>query len=153
MPPWSPCGFAVDFLRSCYETEVRFYRDIPDTCRVRWSYVPEGTPFVPYPNSWVSSNWDSDPKPLFDIGELPEYGKPWVDGLPIGTLPQIHVCGTREQWSIGMPRPPAVPVAVDADGVPLCCGAPAPLVFFCLLLQSDPEQELRLDDGNCLLLE
>lgn len=118
----------MDLLRSCYETEVRFYSGIEDTVRIRWSFVPEGTPFIAYPNNWVSSNWDNDPKPSHDLGELPEYGKSWASGLPIGNLPRDHACGSREQWSRGQALPPTIPVPVNDLGIPMCCfeGVPVP---------------------------
>lgn len=121
MPPWSPCGFAVDLLRSCYESEVRFYQDIEDTVRVRWYFVPKGTPFIPYRNNWVSMNWDSDPKPAYHLGEQPEYGRAWVNGTAVGSAPGLHVCGTEEQWRFGQALPPSSPVPVGPDGTPLCC--------------------------------
>lgn len=109
---------------------MRFFEDDPRTTRVRWYFVPRGTPFVPYPNRWVSSTWDADPKPLEDMGEQFTSGV-WQDGeRPPGIpLPPVHLCGTEEQWRFGQAMPPLVPVPLDANGVPLCCTQERRVVF------------------------
>ena len=100
---------------------MRFYRDDPRTCRVRWFFVSPRSPFVSFANSFVSSNWDSDPKGLDGIGEVSAEPHPWSHGRPPAVFQEGIFCGTREQWSQGQPLPPAIPTPVDADGVPLCC--------------------------------
>src|SRR5207249_4742156 len=100
---------------------MRFYRDDPRTCRVRWFFVSPRSPFVSFANSSVSSNWDSDPKGLDGIGEVSAEPHPWSHGRPPAVFQEGIFCGTREQWSQGQPLPPAIPTPVDADGVPLCC--------------------------------
>lgn len=123
---------------------MRFYRDVEDTVRVRWYFVPEGTPFVPHANNWVSVNWDPDPKPQWELGERFEYGRTWVDGSKVGDAGGTNVCGVASQWAVGQALPPEVPVPVDAAGTPLCCarpGAPpaAPTIWLWVRPESLPE--------------
>lgn len=100
---------------------MRFFADTDATTRVRWYFVEPDTPFVPYPNNWVSSNWDDDPKPAYHLGEQPDAARVWADGTgPI--IPEGGpICGTAEQWRTGQALPPATPVPLSPDGVPLCC--------------------------------
>lgn len=116
-------------LRSCYEADVRFYANVPDTCRVRWYFVPLGTPFVPHLNNWLSGNWDSDPKPVCDLGEQP-LTQAWANGLPPRLWRGDEPCGTEDQWRNGEPLPPETPVEVGPDGTPVCCDIP-PLLDIC----------------------
>lgn len=105
---------------------MRFYSQDERTCRVRWYRVPRGTPWVPYRNSFVSSNWDSDPDEIKPIGEVRWAPRTYYHGAPPAAFSRDHVCGTPDQWLHGQPFPPGEPVQVNDQGVPLCCGeAPA----------------------------
>lgn len=108
---------------------------------------------MPHPNSFVSSNWDSDPKFRDDIGEQ-HHTHEWYDGQPTANWPRNHVCGTAEQWSRGQALPPITPVPLNDEGVPVCCGAvpPPPPAGNCLLLRDNLMDELLIRDLDCLLL-
>lgn len=90
---------------------------------MQWYFVASGTPFVPYPNTFVSCNWDSDPKGRLVLGDQADLGRTWVNGArPPGIpLPPVRACGSAEQWLNGQELPAAIPVPLSADGVPLCC--------------------------------
>lgn len=124
----------MDLLRSCYRAPMRFFSESDQETTVQWYFVDQGTPFVPYPNSFVSCNWDTDPKGRLVIGDQADLGRTWVNGArPPGIPnPPARPCGTAEQWLNGDAQPPAVPVPLSPEGVPLCClppGAFGPFPF------------------------
>lgn len=110
-------------MRSCYSTFMRFYDDPTLLTRVRYYFVPPDTPFVPYPNPFVSSNWDYNQDGYSGKGEVWPPKRTWASGAKVGDALAIagEVCGDAEQWHNGLAAPPAVPVAVDLFGTPLCC--------------------------------
>lgn len=126
----------VDRLRSCYETEVQFYSNDPRTATIRWYFVPEGTPYLPYPTVFSSRVWDEDHLGWDGVGEvygaIRTYDKGGSPPLvaQAGQLP----CGSPQQWAQGQPNAPTTPVRLDANGNPLCCsGMPTqgnPLVWW-----------------------
>jgi microcystin-dependent protein len=128
IPPWNPCGFAVDLLRSCKRSKFRFFSDSEELTTVEWFFVPAGTPFVPFLNNFVSSSWDSDPKPDGALGEQPYEPIEWLNGEEGPPQRRAHVCGTEQQWRFGQPLPPDPPVARDPQGRLLCCVAGLPPV-------------------------
>lgn len=56
-----------------------FSRSSPDKVRVRWFFVPEGTPVIPFPTVFGSKNWEAYKGFQTDLGEQ-EKVTPWVDG-------------------------------------------------------------------------
>lgn len=141
-----PCGFGVDYLRSCYDCEMRFYTNAPDTVRVRWYFVPSNTPINPFPNSFVSTNWDSDPKPQTELGEAIEYGRSWYNGRPPFLGRGDRPCGTAEQWARGV----ALPLTEEAGGNDDACDCPLAQFavgdtcadpLFCLIEGIPPDEE------------
>ena len=122
-PPWSPCGLAVDLLRSCYSTDMAFYSgDLTQTCKVHWYFVEEGTPFLDFYHTFGSGNWADQTQDWPGVGEVLGAARPWRDGSTVGDAPGLVECGTLDQWQNGQPEPPATPVPVDQFGTPICCG-------------------------------
>lgn len=113
---------AVDLLRSCYTTQMAFYGDPTQLASVTWFFVPDGTPFLPYPTPFNSPNWDPDPQGGRTLGELDTSVRGYYAGgnftSATGTGPP---CGTADQWLNGQPAPPATPTPVDSFGTPTCC--------------------------------
>jgi len=115
----------VQRLRSCYETDCVYYRDSPVTARIRWFFVPEGTPVLPFGTAFTSNEWIDEPEGDQEIGEVPGAARTWVDGSPPFPVDNAGPpCGTADQFANG---------AVIADaGAPLnvfggvaCCPLPA----------------------------
>jgi hypothetical protein len=109
-------------LRSCYETDMRFVAGDPRSIRVRWYFVDELTPFLPFETAFYSHNWDSDPKGWNDeLGEVVGATRTYADGAPEGNAPGLVVCGTADQFANGLPSYPATPIPTGGLGTPLCC--------------------------------
>lgn len=97
----------------------------PAFCRVRWFFVPEDTPFIPFLNPYGSSNW----RLTGDDADLP-YGE-------IRTRHRSYYKGVRPAgWQVGGPLPDGpleawqglpgewAPIARGQDGFPLLCQPP-----------------------------
>lgn len=54
------CGYAVDWLRSCYIRTWKFVTDAPSECTGQFYFSPPGTPFFPHLHNFGSSVWDTD---------------------------------------------------------------------------------------------
>lgn len=119
---------AVDMLRSCYSTKMRFFSDHPEIeSSVDWYFVDQTTPFLPFPTVFNSANWRNDKslEPL--LGEVTGASRPWRNGLPPGLYTGNHFCGTAQQFRDGIPAP--VPIDRLTNGQPVCCGSPLPTAF------------------------
>lgn len=119
-------------MRSCYESEVRFYRDDPRTVRIRWYFVPMDTPAHPNPGEFISADNDSDPKGDGELGEQWSAGRTWADGTGPPWARRGPPCGTAAEWREGLAAPPVPEPGMDRWGRSLCCpGAePAPPVLW-----------------------
>ena len=132
MPDWSPCGRGVDLLRSCYETDMRFFTDDTRTTRVQWYFVDDPGNVLPFPTAFYSRNWD-DLRPDTDpvLGEQPGASRPWRDGTPqFPVAAGSDACGTAAQFLDGE-ADPGPPPPVNVYGGPACCPLPAePFMHF-----------------------
>lgn len=74
--PVNPCGYAMDLLAVCYETDARF----PGfgTHRIRWYFTDK--PFLALPSVYGSKNWWRE-----NQAELE-----WDNGLPGELWPSLH---------------------------------------------------------------
>ncbi len=97
--PVCPCGFAVDTLRSCYQTVMRFpgVGLIP----VRWFFTDK--PPLPFATVYSSNNWSKQTIADLDAdtgepGEIWTAPRPWRDGR----APDLGTCtgpqGTPAAW-------------------------------------------------------
>lgn len=114
----------VDYLRSCYSTQVVFTEGQPAVW-IDWYFVDESTPVLPYYTVFASGNWAeikfanawSGPG---EVSPLPQ-NRPWRYGGRVGDADGRHgPCGTAEQWAgaISWPWPPQI---IDPAGTPRCC--------------------------------
>jgi microcystin-dependent protein len=105
---------------------MRFYTNDSRSATIRWYFVPEGTPHVPYPNAFMSRIWDEDHIGWDGLGEVYGATRTYDKGgsPPIVALPGAVPCGTADQWGGGQANPPTPPVQTDAFGNLLCCRAP-----------------------------
>lgn len=121
--PISPCGHAVDFLRACYESDVRFYVDSGETTRVRWFWVSEDAPVLPFRTPFGSGSWARHKRPHSGIGEV--YNPNWdgINGHGVN-YPEGGPCGTEEQWAGHLTTIDKQATPLDPWGFPLCCATP-----------------------------
>lgn len=116
---------AMDMLRSCYSTNMRFFSDQPTTqTKVLWYFVDDFTPFFPYRTVFNSANWDNDKGIHHPLGEVRGASRPWRSGMPPGLYTGDHFCGTPAMFMQGVPVP--IPVIRLNNGQPVCCGGPLP---------------------------
>lgn len=88
---------------------------------VRWYFVPPGTPPLPFPHLYGSSNWDTDGVIDLGPGERWDSLRPYSKGAPPG--PQLttgEFCGSLDWWQNGVPSDaPLLPT--NLLGQPDCC--------------------------------
>lgn len=99
------CGFAVEWLRSCYVSTWRLGSDSAQLTAGRYVFCPEGTPHFEDWHPFGSRNWSTDD---------------FKNGPPVNG----EARGTRQQWSNGLspnPFPFARQIGDPAamiDGIP-----------------------------------
>jgi hypothetical protein len=121
VPPLSPCGLAVDWLRSCYRTRANFGPDF-QSVEIKWYFVDNRTPFLPFPNVFTSLNWTDRGENVepTNRGEIWAALRPYYAGSKVGDGPGLVPCGPPDWWINGVPA--GTPAAIlDAAGTPLCC--------------------------------
>ena len=101
MIPLCPNGRAVDVVRSCYETKMRFWQDSPRSVKVRWYFVPPGTPTLGFPSVFGSLNWENEETPRDSPGEVLGAPRPWSNGEYCGPLSAGIPFGSRDAWMGG----------------------------------------------------
>ena len=111
-------------LRSCYETDCRFFRDDPRPSRIRWFFVPEDTPYLPFGTIFDSNEWLDVPEGDIELGEVPGAVRTWVDGSAPYPVLGLQPCGTADQFASGDALPPSPPVQLNQYGGILCCQIP-----------------------------
>jgi hypothetical protein len=121
----------VQRLRSCYETDCVFYSDSPLTARIRWYFVPEGTPLLPFGTAFTSNAWLDEPEGDQDIGEVPGADRTWVDGSPPYPVDNAGPpCGTADQFANGaLVATAGAPLNVFG-GVACCPLPPEPFIHY-----------------------
>lgn len=106
-------------LRSCYETKMRFTPGGP-LVSVYYYRVADDAKLFPYPNAFVSRNWDTD-YDWGDVGEVRPDARPWRNGQrPSLAQGKGGPCEPADYWAIGQPSA-TIPDHPQAGGVPLCC--------------------------------
>jgi hypothetical protein len=113
----------MDFARSCYSTLMRFEvggEPVP----IRWFFVPEGKPMLPFGHTFFSRNWEDEAKLFGDRGEVGEVrGAPrrWSVGRPGADFGYRHPDGPRAYYVGGPPTPGWTPIPMAITTVPLDC--------------------------------
>ena len=105
MIPIDPCGRAVDMLRSCYSTRMRFGTDPSQASKVQWYWCEPGAEALGIPTAFNSRNWIlQDVWPA--LGEVQDVARTWRDGsFPVLVTGNNGPCG-----------PPAIKDRVFRDG-------------------------------------
>lgn len=96
---------AMDLLRSCYETEMRMYRDSDVSFPVRWFFVDDDAKNFPEHTLFGSGNWASDRNDWPGPGEVLGAPRTWVDGAPIPFLDGQKYAGPLDGFMRGVAYP------------------------------------------------
>lgn len=111
---------AVDLLRSCYSTKMRFFSERPDVeTLVHWYFCEPGAKILPYRTVFNSGNWWSDKNPDITLGEIPGSPRPWRNGQPPAPYAGQAPCGTDREFLFGVPNPPVPPIEQLPNGMPV----------------------------------
>jgi len=111
----------VDVLRSCYESEMRFFRDSEQKTKVFWYFVPEDRKAIPFEHDFYSRIYDEEPQE--EIGELQEPRK-WIGGQPPCPEAGKGLCGSEDQWQRGASIDDPTPGFWPGTDLPRCCEPP-----------------------------
>lgn len=109
----------MDFLRSCYNTQCRFFNDSNLQSPIHWYFTHPGAKIFPGINAFNSLNW-RDIKADAPIGEVAGLARPWSNGQGIPTTGQTF-CGSFADFQNGLVTT-GERVPISPDGVRLCCG-------------------------------
>jgi len=116
----------VDYLRSCYATDCRFFADDPTPSRIQWYFCKEDAADLGFGTAFTSNVWLDLPEGDQDLGEVPGAEREWKSGLAPYPTSGDRPCGTAEQFAEGVPAPPVPPVPLNVFGGPECCPLPPP---------------------------
>lgn len=119
----SPCGRAVDCIRSAYEANMRFFRDSTSLVRVVWYFVPSDTEAVPFAHQFGSRIYDRMPEMDLALGEQFD-PHPWRGGQQPPGGAAGGLCGSLAQWQSGALLSDPSPVSWPGTDVPRCCNPP-----------------------------
>jgi hypothetical protein len=96
---------------------------------VRWYFVPDDTPFLPFPHLFGSNNYQT--QGIIDLGPGERWDSPrfYSKGAPPGPLlPTTEFCGPLDWWANGVPSTaPSLPT--NTLGQALCCIEEGGLIF------------------------
>lgn len=94
----SPGGLVVDHLSRCYLDYMPLVRGDSRLWPIRWYFVDDGTPTIPFPTTFYASKvWDFYPD--LTICELQARGFPIQDGRPHCVHP---FSGSAADWLLGV---------------------------------------------------
>ena len=126
----------MDWLRSCYSTDCRFFQDDPRVSTIHWYFVDEDTPVLPIGTLFTSNEWLDVPEGDQVLGEVPGAVRTWQNGrapYPVdqpGADGAIHYCGTQEDFMAGGFLPQTAP-PLNVFGGLACCPLPqSPFLHF-----------------------
>lgn len=115
------CGLAVDWLRSCYRSQWRLYRDHDTLTPGRYYFTPDDVPFYDGWHHLGSANWeDKNWQVGGDLGEVRTFAQ-WDNGSLPAVLPKSSHVGSKECIANGETIEDTVPLGSLIDGwVPDC---------------------------------
>lgn len=121
----------MDYLRSCYSTDCRFFQDDPRASTIHWYFVEDDTPELPFGTIFTSNEWLDVPEGDQDLGEVPAATRVWQDGTPpFPVAGDGHFCGSEEDFQQGGLLPTMAPPVNVYGGLACCPTPPDPFIFF-----------------------
>jgi pimeloyl-ACP methyl ester carboxylesterase len=126
MPSCSPCGLAVDWLRSCYRSRWQLFSDSNVSTPGRYYFSPPNTPFVQGVHNYGSRNWYEKNWQLEQgLGESLTASQKWNRGDQPAVLPRNHIVGSPSCLSAGELIADALQPQDERNGFAVACYAPA----------------------------
>lgn len=111
----------MDYLRSCYSTDMQFDLAGEIVGKVKWYWAAKGAKIFPYQNSFSSDNWITPSNSTLGLGEVWTSPRPWRNGSLLVVPPgDGHVCGDISWFTDGCPSD-AAPLQRSPSGLALCC--------------------------------
>lgn len=126
-PGCTVCGYAVEWLRSCYANKWRLFRGRPDVLTPgRYVFAPEGTPHFPGWHNFGSKTWTTDERdPWPALGEA-QSRPTWTRGETFTNWPRAIVLGDLDCLQSGERTPlPLVNPPELVGGFDVRCFPPA----------------------------
>ncbi len=117
----------MDYLRTAYTTRMKLWTDSDETVEVRWFRADPNAKLFTGRKRFSSLTWCDSKKPEFaphndGVGEQTEAGRQYDRGVNLHGLTGQNFCGGGAAWEHGGTHGVDPPLALGADGVPLCCG-------------------------------
>jgi hypothetical protein len=110
----------MDYLRSCYEAQVRFDPSRPADLRtIRWYFADPAATNFSGPSPFRSRNYSNLVADDGDLGEVVGLPRPWSNGATPSPYPPGSVCGSADMFQNGIVLGGTWPVG--ANGVKACC--------------------------------
>ena len=122
---------SVEWVRSCYSSNWRLFRDSPDTLtQGRYYFSPPGTPFYPGTHNLGSRNWnDKNWQAVQSFGEDLQARQNWYSGAVPPILPDNVLVGDADCLANGEQLANALNTEDTTGGFPLGCYLPYPVNF------------------------
>ena len=122
MPGCSTCGLGVDWLRSCYISKWKLFKDSNVLTRGRYYFAPPDTPMYEGFHNLGSSTWyDRNNGLVQGLGEVINPTRIWSSGTVIATVPENHIVGSADCLAQGESIADAAEPADLIDGFPSAC--------------------------------
>jgi len=110
MPPISPCGQVVDFLRSCQTGFWRFFPGAPDILTAGYHYfAADNMRALETPHSFGSAGWLKDGMfyPNYPTGQVHSAGAQWYNGQSPEPVPPDQQIFDSSAFASDLPYPPS----------------------------------------------
>lgn len=118
---WDSCGVVLEFLRSCYKTKAKIFKNSDEPTWITYYFAPEGASIYEG-ESWLrSNNWVTSPDQHTGLGEIhgePKiYRKGKLPALIFGVNPCLDPFDLKDGFDATVYRQ----LSIDGNGIPLCC--------------------------------
>jgi hypothetical protein len=111
----------MDFLRSCYTTQMQFDEAGDLIADVQWYWCLPGAKLFPRRNSFCSANWDQLKYNQLGLGEVWNSPRPYSKGTPPAPAAgDGRHCGPLHWFTHGCPSD-APPITRGPTGIGGCC--------------------------------
>jgi len=142
----------MDLLRSCYTGSMSFWTGATGTFKVKWYFVDDTAPTMPFLHLYGSRNWDSQGLAMVGPGEPQLTPQVYSKGAFPAPIPDpSHVCGPDDWFANGVPVD-SPSLQLNASQLPICCfgGYPPPpsCIPWDFLLPNNHRSSVNLTDGQ-----
>jgi hypothetical protein len=142
----NPCGEVMDYIRSCYSTQMRF-RTGDTPVSVAWYFCPTGAKKFSSRHRYASLN---NARGLYvddgSIGEVPGAARPWRNGSEPAAYDGQRIAGTASDFDTGSPTGSTLSWAGTPE-MPIACMLTPPPPCFTPQLANYNTVEMSFDGG------